>query len=373
MTRLTLTIMLFIIVSACFSQSVRPLEQKKFNFFYKQATKCLQTDLDSAYVSAIKASVLTTSRKQDYHINYLLGYICNARKEWRASNLFYKQALVFANPNEANGVRSNIADNLVEMRRYNDALVYTQEIVLRSRKIEDKYICYTYGIIAKSYSGRGELDSSLHYFDKAINLIPSEEDEHGRITTGFLAAKADVLCSFGKLDAAIDLYKRSLMLQQTPYKRCEVQASLAKCFLLKREYKEAQEYLERALELKKVSQRCYMEALQVKLELEYQLRNYKQVKATCQTLGLLANTADLDKQTHVSIMSEIQEKLTAVIETKDQYLGRMTFAFVMLLPLALLVRLLFKFRGAGEKSEALRVSYTENDLKEARLRRISDT
>ena len=331
----------------------------------------MQTDLDSAYVSAIKASVLTTSRKQDYHINYLLGYICNARKEWRASNLFYKQALVFANPNEANGVRSNIADNLVEMRRYNDALVYTQEIVLRSRKIEDKYICYTYGIIAKSYSGRGELDSSLHYFDKAINLIPSEEDEHGRITTGFLAAKADVLCSFGKLDAAIDLYKRSLMLQQTPYKRCEVHTNLAKCFLLKKNYREAKKYLGRVFELEKVPSYCHIKSLQVKLEMEYELKEYEKVRATCQALNLLVSNANVDKQVHVKVMGQIQEKLTSLIDTNNRRMNRVVFGLTMLLPLVFLVRLLFRMKNKGEKGglQALHVSYNEDDvtLKQARL------
>ena len=204
MIKLALTVMLsFALVSASFSQSVRVDQQKKFNFFYEQAVKCMQSDIDSAYVSAIKASVLAVSREQNYHVNYALGRISNSKKEWKNSNLFYNKALVFANQSQANDLKSNIADNLIELKQYNRALTYAREAVSYSYKAKDEYIYYTYGVIAKAHGKEGRLDSMVYYFDKAMNLIPVKHDKHGKVTAGFLVAKANALHDFGELPTSL--------------------------------------------------------------------------------------------------------------------------------------------------------------------------
>ena len=149
------------------------------------------------------------------------------------------------------------------------------------------------GVLAKIYGKQGRLDSSKYFFSKAVSVIPKSHNKNGRVEAGFLVAQADMYGSFGKVDIAISLYKKSLTLQQAPYEYCNVFTSLAKCYLIKKQYNEVRKYTERVFELEKKPVYCQVKALQVKLEMEYELSRYEDVKATCQVLNSLVNNTNL--------------------------------------------------------------------------------
>jgi len=236
-----ITLALLLSINVGFSQSTR-LEE--FEKLHKEALKCLKRDVDSSYTIAIKASVLATG-KQHYKINYLLGYISNMRKWFSKSIAYYKKAAEFANKHQLNDLQSNIADNFFELGKYDEALSSAKEAVRYSKKTKDKYIYYTYGILAKVFAEQKRLDSARYYFDKAIRMIPKKQEGNG-VKSGFLVSKADMYKKNNLIDSAIVLYKKSLNYDHPPYKRCETLVNIGETFLEKKEVVQAQAYLNAA-------------------------------------------------------------------------------------------------------------------------------
>ena len=372
---LFLLILTLSMIKVSFSQSASEKSERAFYDLCHKANRLMESDLDSAYYYAEKATTIAEGARF-WDAYFLKGLILFNKKEYSSSINSYKIALSYAKPDLILYTQTNIANTLYEAG-YLDKAKALASYVVSVDSSDYKYNAI--GILAKIHGKLNQLDSSEYFFSKAINTIPESHNKNGQITAGFLVAQADMYSSFGKLDTAISMYKESLILQQIPYKHCEVQVSLAKCFFLKKRYKDSQKYLERVFDLKKIPLYCHVKALQVKLEMEHELREYKKVRATCQALSSLMSTTNVGKKLRAEVAGQIQEKLIFLVDTKDKYLNRVVFALIVFLPLTLLVRLLFKLTSGVKEvnSKDLRISYKEdirrNELKEARSRRIGNT
>mgnify|MGYP001039225178 FL=1 len=211
MKNLFLQLLLSAIFSATFAQGVGVREQKKFDTFYEKVKECLQSDLDSAYVIALQSVVLASSRKEKYKAYYILGYICNQRKRYIKSIGYYKKALGFADNNQVYSLKNNLADNYCEAGSLDSSLSLTREVRLYREKHHHKKLYLSYGTIGKIFSQKGEIDSAVFYFDKAIRL--ALRHQQGKITShvsGLLVAKAKAYKDVGLVEQAIEAYKQSL-------------------------------------------------------------------------------------------------------------------------------------------------------------------
>lgn len=354
------------IISVSFSQSVRVRGQKKFKNLCIKANELMSSDLDSAYYCIEKATVIAKGA-QFWDAYFLKGLIQYQKREYNNSVSSYTVALDYAKKSLVLYTKTNIANSLYEAGRLNEAKRLAEHV---AKHDTSPYKYNILGVLAKIHGKQGRLDSSEYFFSKAINEIPQAHDKNGKVTAGFLVAQADMYTSFGKVNIAINMYKRSLNLQQTPYEYCEVYVNLAKCLLLRKNYKKARVYLERAFELKKMPQHCKVKALQVRLELEYELERYEKMRATCQALGSLIGTANISNDLRNEVAALIQKRLASVIETKDSQINRVVFGVVMLLPLSLLIRLLFSLRKG--RQSAGKITVVKNLADEVALKKIHD-
>ena len=340
---ITSTLFLLILtlsIKVSFSQSASVKDERVFYSLCHKANRLMESDLDSAYYCIERAATIAKDN-QFWDVYFLKGLIQRRKKEYGNSVTSYKIALSYAKPNLVVYTKTNIANSLYEAGRLGEAKQLASQVVSVDTS---NYRYNALGVLAKTYGKLGQIDSSEYFFSEAVKLIPKVHNKNGKVEAGFLVARANMYVNFGKLDMAIGLYKKSLALQQAPYEYCEVHTSLAKCFLLKKDYKEAQRYLRRVFELQKTPSYCHVKALQVKLELEYQLGRYKDMKVTCQALGSLASSTNLDKRLYTEVMNQIQVKLISMANNKDRYVNRVAFVLIMLLPLALLVRMLFRLK-----------------------------
>lgn len=306
---ITITFCLLRVVNA---QSVTSERQKNFKFYYAQARSLAKEKPYEASVSVIKALAYTESRVENYKANFLLAYIYHFQHETTLCVKYYEKALRYAkNKDQEMFVRNNLANNLLELGELEKAWLHAVKVRKYREKVRHKYLCNTLGIMAKVHGLRGNVDSAMYYFERAVENIDSSIDKDGVVTAGFLTAQAKMLLQNKKLNLAIVKYRKSLLYKQFAYERCEVFLGVAECFIEKEDYIEAEKYIDRAKELQVTHVYCKANVLRLTVRLQRCKEQYKNLAVSFdQLLSFMKENSSLllkeDKDLFFKLQGDIR-------------------------------------------------------------------
>ncbi|MDW8136762.1 MAG: tetratricopeptide repeat protein [Thermodesulfobacterium sp.] len=104
-----------------------------------------------------------------------------------------------------------------------------------------------YNRLGHVYSKKGDLDNALHYYSRVLFL--SRELGNKWLEAGALNNIAGIFYSKGDLDRALNYYEQSLKIQNDEKERTATYNNIALIYKDKRDYKKAEEYFIKAIDL----------------------------------------------------------------------------------------------------------------------------
>lgn len=205
---------------------------------------------------------------------------------------------------------NNLGTIFYDNKSYSKSLDYYSESLRLSTILGD-----TTGIVdacsnlANNYERIGDTAMSMLYLEKAMALMRPERDPYGALLV--YSAYSISLSRAGRRSEAVRYAEMALALayrHENPYNICESLALTGEMYLLAKEYRKAEAYLDKALETGR--QNNYLESLSkihhYRAQLMAELKNHEQAYAELRTFNTIQDT--LFHRDRQMIIQELEAK-----------------------------------------------------------------